>query len=184
MADIVRSFVTIKQMLGDRGMDTSNLDAISEDELITMANVNKIFVLKVTDSYKIVYYLNTKFKINDLVKKFEPNDTVLLVFKEKINNLNIRNLKDVDEVTIEIFMLKELQYNISHHHLVPKHEIMSDDEEVERMLSMYQLKRNQLPIIQKSDPMARYLDVKSGQVLKITRNSPSAGEAVVYRYCV
>lgn len=184
MAELVRSFITIKQMLSDRGMDVSNLNAISDEELNIMASVNKIFVINVTDTYKIVYYLNTKFKINDLIKKFETNDNILLVFKEKINNLNIRNLKDLSDVTIEIFMLKELQYNISHHSLVPKHEIVREETEIDAILAMYQLKKNQLPIIQKTDPMARYLDVKSGEVVKITRNSPSAGQAIVYRYCV
>jgi len=170
-------------MLTDRGMDTSMLDAISEEELYTMANTNKVFVIHVSDKFKLVYYLNSKFKITELTKKFDIEDDVLIVFKEKINNLNLKNLKVLNP-HVEVFLMREMQYNLSRHSLVPKHEILKDDGEVEGLLSTYQLKRNQMPIIQKADPMARYLGVKPGDIVKITRSSPSAGEAILYRYCV
>ena len=183
MNELVRSFVTIKEMLSDRGVDTNLLDAISDVELAAMANASNVFTVTVSDSFKIMYYLNTKFKITELTKKFDPTDTVLMVFKEKINNQNIKNIKELN-AHVEVFMLKELQYNISRHVLVPKHEIVRDEQFIENMLATYRLKKNQLPIIQKTDPMARYLRVAPGDLVKITRSSPSAGEAVVYRYCV
>ena len=171
-------------MLMDRGVNIDNLDAISDAELRIMSKVNKIFSLQVNENLKIVYYTNNKFKILDLKKYFEDDGHIILVFKEKINNLNIKNLREQTNVYIEIFMLKELQFNISRHMLVPKHEIVHDEEEINTLLDTYQLKRNQLPILLKTDPMARYLDVKAGDIVKITRNSPSAGEAILYRYCV
>jgi DNA-directed RNA polymerase I, II, and III subunit RPABC1 len=42
----------------------------------------------------------------------------------------------------------------------------------------------QLPIILKTDAMAKYLGLKNGDIIKITRVSPTAGEYVVYRCCV
>lgn len=184
MNEIVKSYITLKEMLVDRGINIDNLKSISDEELNIMSKVNKIFSLQVNDTMKIVYYINNKFKIHDLKKYFEDDEHIILVFKEKINNLNIKNLKEQTNVCIEIFMLRELQYNISRHVLVPKHEIVKDEKEIETILSTYQLKKNQLPILLKTDPMARYLDVKAGDIVKITRNSPSAGEAILYRYCV
>ena len=184
MNDIVKSYVTLKEMLTDRGYNTDMLTAISDVELDAMAKANKIFSIQVNDNTKIVYYTNSKFKINDLKKFFADDEHIILVFKEKINNLNIKNLKEQTNVTIEIFMMKELQYNISRHILVPKHEIVEDEKEIDAILETYQLKKNQLPIILKTDPMARYMDMKAGDVMKITRNSPSAGEAIIYRFCV
>lgn len=184
MNEIVKSYITLKEMLVDRGINIDNLKSISDEELNIMSKVNKIFSLQVNDTMKIVYYINTKFKIHDLKKYFEDDEHIILVFKEKINNLNIKNLKEQTNVCIEIFMLRELQYNISRHVLVPKHEIVKDEKEIETILSTYQLKKNQLPILLKTDPMARYLDVKAGDIVRITRNSPSAGEAILYRYCV
>jgi DNA-directed RNA polymerase subunit H (RpoH/RPB5) len=184
MNDVVKSYITLKEMFVDRKYDTSMSSAISNVELDIMSKTDKIFSVQVNHNTKIVYYTNPKFKINDLKKYFIDDEHVILVFKEKINNLNIKNLKEQDNVTIEIFMMKELQYNISKHNLVPKHEIVDDEKEVDTILETYQLKKNQLPIILKADPMARYLDVKTGDIVKVTRNSPSAGEAIIYRFCV
>lgn len=184
MNDIVKSYITLKEMLADRKYNTDMLNAMSDVELDVMSKTNKIFSIQVNDNTKIVYYINPKFKINDLKKFFMDDEHIILVFKEKINNLNIKNLKEQTNVTIEIFMMKELQYNISKHVLVPKHEIVDDEKEIDTILETYQLKKNQLPIILKTDPMARYLDVKAGDIVKITRNSPSAGEAIIYRFCV
>lgn len=184
MNEIVQSYITLKEMLTDRGIDISNLEAISNDELSIMVKSGKIFSLKINSNMTVIYYTSSKFKINDLKKYLDDSKHIILIFKEKINNLNIKNIKENTEVFVEIFMLKELQYNISKHVLVPKHEIVKDDNEIESILSTYQVKKSQLPIILKNDPMARYLDVKSGDIVKITRNSPSAGEAIIYRYCV
>ena len=182
--EIVKSYITLKEMLIDRGINVDNLDTISNEELNIMMKTNKIFSLKVNEDITVIYYTSTKFKINDLKKYLDDSNHIILIFKEKINNLNIKNIKDNTNVFVEIFMIKELQYNISRHMLVPKHEIVEDEKEIENILKTYQVKKNQLPIILRNDPMARYLDVKSGDIVKITRNSPSAGEAVLYRYCV
>lgn len=184
MNEIINSYITLKEMLTDRKINIANLDAISKEELGIMTKANKIFSLKVNEDISVIYYTNPKFKINDLKKYLDDSKHIILIFKEKINNLNIKNIKENTDVFVEIFMLKELQYNISKHVLVPKHEIVDNIEEIEKILSTYQVKKNQLPIILKTDPMARYLDVKTGDIVKITRNSPSAGEAILYRYCV
>lgn len=182
--DVVRTFITVKEMLGDRNIEIDNLDSISDNELTIMSKKFNIFSLDITPTFKIIYYLNNKFKINDLKKFIEDNDKIIIIFKEKINNLNIKNLKELNVVGLETFTIKELLFNISRHDLVPKHEII-DDSEVKEMMDMYQIKqKSQLPIILRTDPMAKYLDVKSGDVVKVTRISPSAGETIVYRYCV
>jgi DNA-directed RNA polymerase subunit H (RpoH/RPB5) len=182
--DVVRTFITVKEMLSDRKIEIENLDSISDKELTVMSKKFNIFSLEVSQNFKIIYYLNNKFKINDLKKFIEDNDKIIIVFKEKINNLNIKNLKELNVIGLETFTIKELLFNISKHELVPKHEIIKEDE-VKEMMNIYQIKqKSQLPIILRTDPMAKYLDVKSGDVVKVTRISPSAGETIVYRYCV
>jgi DNA-directed RNA polymerase subunit H len=73
--------------------------------------------------------------------------------------------------------------SILEHELVPKHEVLSK-EEVEELLKKYKASLNQLPQILINDPVVRELGAKIGDVIKITRNSPTAGTSVYYRVVV
>lgn len=88
------------------------------------------------------------------------------------------------KANIEILSARSLPaFNIFKHKLVPKHEILSK-KETDRLLKKYRIKPYQLPLIKASDPAARVIGAKQGDVLKITRKSPTAGRAVAYRYVI
>ena len=72
---------------------------------------------------------------------------------------------------------------ILEHELVPKHEIMKKSE-VEELLKKLKISVNQLPKIKLNDPVVQAIGAKRGDVLKITRNSAVAGEAIYYRVVV
>ncbi len=76
-------------------------------------------------------------------------------------------------------MLKSL----SEHHLVPKHELLSD-EEAQKLLSQFGLDFDKLPQMSQEDPVAQELGAKVGNIIRITRNSPVAGETLYYRRVV
>jgi len=72
-------------------------------------------------------------------------------------------------------------FNIFKHKLVPKHEILPP-EETKELLEKYRMKPHQLPQIKASDIVAIAIGAKPGDVLKITRNSVTAGKYISYRY--
>lgn len=74
----------------------------------------------------------------------------------------------------------EKEIDITKHSFVPKH-VKLDDNEKEEMLKKFNVSLKQLPRISRKDPAIKHLQLKSGDVLKITRKSPTAGEAVYYR---
>eukprot|EP00051_Salpingoeca_urceolata_P000758 m.35927 g.35927 ORF g.35927 m.35927 type:complete len:216 (+) comp10967_c0_seq1:435-1082(+) len=82
--------------------------------------------------------------------------------------------------TMECFEEADLVVNITQHEMVPKHEVLSESEK-QTLLQRYKLKDQELPRIKLSDPVARYYGLSRGQVVKITRPSPTAGRYVTYR---
>ncbi|MBI2663462.1 DNA-directed RNA polymerase subunit H [Candidatus Woesearchaeota archaeon] len=75
------------------------------------------------------------------------------------------------------------EYNITEHNFVPKHLIL-DEKDVVELLKEYNISIRQLPRIFVTDPVAKALNAKKGDVIKIIRKSPSAKEAVFYRVVV
>ncbi|HKU49262.1 MAG TPA: DNA-directed RNA polymerase subunit H [Nitrososphaera sp.] len=78
---------------------------------------------------------------------------------------------------------KATAIKISNHIYQPKHEIIPKSE-AEEIMRKYNAKPGQLPYIMTSDKAIEDLDVRPGDVIKITRKSPTAGESVYYRYVV
>ena len=76
-----------------------------------------------------------------------------------------------------------VEFDVRQHVLVPKHEILSK-EKAQEVLERYKISPHQLPLIKSSDPVAKTIGAKPGDILKITHNSPTAGRAIVYRYVI
>jgi DNA-directed RNA polymerase subunit H len=75
-------------------------------------------------------------------------------------------------------MSKETQ-----HELIPQHRKISDSEK-EKLLQNYEIDVNDLPKMFLKDPAISNLDVKSGDVIEITRESKTAGTIKYYRVVI
>lgn len=69
---------------------------------------------------------------------------------------------------------------MSHHVLVPKHLKVSDSEK-EKLLEKYHISTKELPKILKDDPALAKLNLKEGDLVKVERNSKTAGVSFYYR---
>ncbi len=78
---------------------------------------------------------------------------------------------------------KKNQVLVPDHIYVPKHEIISK-QEAEEVIKKYNCKPTELPLIFVTDPAILGLGVKPGDMIKITRQSPTAGKSLYYRYVV
>lgn len=103
-------------------------------------------------------------------------DNKLLVTFDKI-------LNKIDGL-LSVFMFSDLHFNPTRHHLVDKHTKLNKDE-IKDLMTLYNIKsKTQLPIILKSDPIARWLGIRPGDIVKIDRYNPNSGLTYYYRACV
>lgn len=72
---------------------------------------------------------------------------------------------------------------ISEHYLVPLHEIVPKEKHDE-VLKKYGLDSDNMPRISREDPAAEEIGAKKGDMIKITRDSPTAGKAIFFRTVV
>lgn len=74
-------------------------------------------------------------------------------------------------------------FELFEHELVPTHVVASNDE-IKLVLDHYGIERNQLPRIYRDDPAVKVLGARPGQVIRIERVSPTAGQSYYYRLVV
>jgi DNA-directed RNA polymerase subunit H len=107
------------------------------------------------------------------------NEPVVPVFNQaSINVWNTRNLR------LSFFFMDSFTMNPLKHYLVPPHEIIPKEQHEALMKGMYITQKSQFPFIRyHEDPITRVIGAVPGDILKITRPSPTSGEYVVYRVC-
>lgn len=67
--------------------------------------------------------------------------------------------------------------------MIPKHELLTR-EEVTQVLAAYNSSPSQLPYILSTDPVAKEIGAKPGDLVRVSRKSETAGASVYYRYVV
>jgi len=92
--------------------------------------------------------------------------------------------KERRKLRVSFFSIEMLVVNPLKHVLVPKHEIIPPEYHKELMESLYITSKSKFPEIKfHVDPIARCIGAVPGDIIKITRSSPSAGQSIIYRVC-
>ena len=103
-----------------------------------------------------------------IIKEMEQNNFVM-------NTNYFRN--------IHIFYIDTLIHNLLNHILVPKHIPIRSKYEIKTILSNTNATMNQLPVILRTDSMAKLIRLCPGDICKIIRKSDKCGENEYYRVC-
>ena len=89
------------------------------------------------------------------------------------------------KIHVSFFSIYTIVINPLKHVLVPKHEIVPESEHPQLMESLFIVSKSKLPEIKYHiDPITRCIGAVPGDIIKITRPSQSAGNAIIYRVCV
>jgi DNA-directed RNA polymerase I, II, and III subunit RPABC1 len=135
----------------------------------------------------IIFLQDTKGLITNIEKfrsiyNLKKNEILIIVIctNEKPNEQQTRTSNKYDEV----FWYKQLTFNVSKHHLVPKHELMLPTIKNELKEIYFLNKIEQLPTLLERDPVAKWYGMKPGDICRITRENPNIGTSITYRLVV
>ena len=184
---------TILEMINDRGYLVPESENITFEEFVLKYN-NKnidIFINDEVKNKKIYVHFHNDIKnfsksdlknvMQKVISEFSDQDiNLILLLREKENSAVSKELMKEAYKNVEVFLKKNMLFNITHHVLVPKHILLSKEEEKD-LLEKYNTTKGKLPKISKVDPIAKYYGMKSDQICKIIRKSPEVGEYIYYR---
>lgn len=102
---------------------------------------------------------------------------------EENEKLNEKKYRNVYFRNIHLFCIDNISFDISLNVTVPKHVFIRDKGEIETILKNVNATRDQMPIIFRTDPMAKLIRLCPGDICEITRKSERCGEYKYYRIC-
>ena len=123
-----------------------------------------------------VAYIN---QMSKAMKKQEIERGIVVTSGRYTQAAKVKAAKNKIELIPRIFP----SFNIFNHKLVPKHEILSSEER-EKLLSKYRMQPYQLPRIRASDPAVKAIGAEPGDIVRIIRDSQTAGKYTAYRHVV
>jgi DNA-directed RNA polymerase subunit H (RpoH/RPB5) len=175
---------------------------------LTGPKINKTCCDKLTAMYK-----QDGIEVEDEGTMFNKEDSILVIINEPVSeNIenNIENMyhKGLDELigglnpvlekemkennfemskyyfrNVHILFIDTLYRNLLKHELVPIHIPIRDKGEIKEILNDTNSRIHQLPVILRTDPMAKLIRLCPGNICKIIRKSEKSGESVYYRVC-
>jgi len=195
----------VKEMLIDRGDNIDEFEEhevdISRDEFYNDRNIIEFH----TSNHTIIFALTKKLRrsVLDELKEFAKTD--IMKYTEKYNDKkNIILIFNNDTVSapilqqlssydknlqkngghLQFFHIKNLLYNPSKHHLVPKHKKLNQNE-ITDLMEKYLIKgKVQMPFILQNYVIAKWMGLRQGDIVKIDRYNENSGISYYYRVCV
>ena len=204
--DIVNA--NIEEMLSCRGDDMSifkeHLLSMNKEDFETDRNVIDIQ----TSNTSIIYALTKKLRktiidelkekikdsntnIQDFISKYGSKNNIILIFNnESISTAVKALLNKYDKLfqknggQLQYFTLRQLMFNPTKHEYVPIHTKLTEEEVKEFMKEYMTRTKIHMHVILQSDPIAKWIGLKHGDIVKINRYNENSGESFSYRSCI
>ena len=92
-------------------------------------------------------------------------------------------MPSIEKILVILLVEKNEQKIIQRHYLVPEH-VLIKKEKVDELMAELGIKKDSLPRIAKLDAAIKHLKPEKGDVVKIIRDSITAGQSTYYRRVV
>jgi DNA-directed RNA polymerase subunit H (RpoH/RPB5) len=200
---IIRSRPTVLEVLELRGFDITGLKDESPEDLIaksstTLLNDIELELLRIqvgkkgsTQKAHVFYWMGsvkqrrkTMFPLNNEIGVQDGDDVIVLLNEPMHEEFHLISIRRREHEHISFFNIRNLIVNPLKHVLVPPHRKLSP-EEIEPLLEeLHVHSKASLPVIKYHvDMVARVLGLMPGDIVEITRPSPTVGEYKLYRMC-
>ncbi|QKF94069.1 DNA-directed RNA polymerase subunit 5 [Fadolivirus algeromassiliense] len=194
--DIRKTVLTnIVKMLTERNLiNKENLEKNIETLLSTTTDDHTYSIT--LDNYKnnddkIIFIKMFHQKISAISKQSGISD-YLNKYKDKPKLIIVKGINTKAEQSIlnnypktEIFLENELMINIIDNILVPRYEILDHEtDDFKQFCELYNCKKRNIPKLYSHDPMAKYYNLKKGDIVRIIRASETAGLSSFYRIVI
>jgi DNA-directed RNA polymerase I, II, and III subunit RPABC1 len=137
------------------------------------------------DKCIIIFSKNNKININSIKTCIQFVDgldkqvqNVILVYNGTITSTVSKIIEMCHHQHYELFTERELFVDITSHHLVPKHEKVTDLKAEFTPMQMMEFKN--FPKILRTDPISKYYNFQPGDIIRITRRNG----VVLYRQTI
>lgn len=201
--DIASIIKNIKEMLKERGDDISLFEehelSIDKEEYENDRNVIELQ----TSNTTVIFALTKKLRkfiidelkmcdndINNFISKYGNMKNVILIFNnDTISQPVIAQLNKYDKIfqknngQLQYFHAQQIMFNPTKHEYVPKHIKLSETEAADFMKEYMIKSKLYMPIILHNDPIAKWLGLKQGDIVKIIRYNENSGVSFYYRSC-
>ena len=194
ISKVYESRLILLEILKSRGFDIDDWTGFSVTEIQTLYNNKQLDMLLENPITKkkifIKYHLATRLgpvHVYDYVDDIFDIEDVLTTDDDLIIVLTIRDLVErlfiKDKRFVNIYNLNDYLFNILNHNMVPKHVIL-DAESKKEVEKRYNVTRDsEFPEISRTDPVAKAIGLRPGELCEITRSSPTAIQIKYYRLC-
>jgi DNA-directed RNA polymerase subunit H len=203
--EIDRAIENLKSMLRDlRGenidefeeheVDIDRQEFYNENNIIEFNSDNTTIIFALTKKMRqdiIEQLKKSKSNIDSFVNAYNGKYNIILIFGNDIlTTPTITQLNLIDKVLqkkkgmLQFFQLNELQFNPTQHQLVPPHRKLSNEEATEIMNKYLIKSKLQMPIILKTDVIAKGHGLTQGDIVEIIRYNENSGKSYYYRCCI
>jgi DNA-directed RNA polymerase subunit H (RpoH/RPB5) len=187
-------------ILEETGYDVSEYAHCGIQQVGAMMEANQLDLLLTHHTGKKIFVkfsLDTKINVSEACSFYESNDgeppiltkddNLMMIVKMDPNDTLISTIDTLwndSQIYVSVINIKRLQFNILKHVQVPKHEILTKEEQVE-VFRVHNIRSvADLPAISRYDPVALVLCMRPGMVCRITRKSKTAVTTFYYRACI
>jgi DNA-directed RNA polymerase subunit H (RpoH/RPB5) len=187
--------ITVINMLHNRGFIHKNNIESKTEKLLSKNLPEYEITLDVNENY------NTKIPSGKIYLKFINQEITTSSKSSEIGDYILKNMNKykiivIDKITLkleknvfnynteyEIFKLTELQQDITKFILYSPHVVLNQ-EQSQQVIIDYNATGRQMPLINYGlDPVARYFNMKIGDICEIYRPSQTSGINKTYRLC-